>query len=686
MVTQCDLVMKGGITSGVVYPKLVAKLSSKYRFKNIGGTSAGAIAAGACAAAEYGRQHGRPDAFDLLARLPDELSAKITPAGHTRLLTLFQPTPSLRRHFAVMAGALNAQPRDAVPAVAAGLMLMHWGLVLFALLSGSLLLWPFVEAVAPDSGQLGSAIVAAVAMVLVAVFAALLFRDVAHGGAPRAAAELAGLLLLMGLLLHWAAGSGPVLHLVGAAVGMTVVALMVMTLLLISVAVLFARGLLAGLHANGYGLCSGQTAPDGDPQRPALTDWLTAYLNDLAGMKPDADPLTFGHLWGSADPAAPRGINLEVMTSAVSQQMVYSIPFRPGAPCFYYDPDEWAKLFPAHVMRFLDKVQRANPQGEGSEGLPEGASVTSREGKLLRRLPRHADLPIVVAVRMSLSFPILLSAVPLYAVDWSLKKLRADPAPNERDALPIVATRVWFSDGGIGSNMPLHMFDALLPGHPTFAVNLKSPHPDFPIQSPDVPDNNGGRIYLPSKNSAGHVRYWPDPKDQAPLGGLIGFLAGIVNTMQNWRDEILFPYPGFRDRIVQISQKPDEGGLNLDMPEANIKALARAGEMAAERLIARFHPEGDQGGNGWANHQEVRLRTFLGTMQPGCAALLPSLKSGVWSSHVTSTDGYNQAERNLAHQFLQGIVELGALGQNPELSLENGALKPLSQIRTTPRI
>ncbi len=197
MVTQCDLVMKGGITSGVVYPKLVAKLSSKYRFKNIGGTSAGAIAAGACAAAEYGRQHGRPDAFDVLAKLPDELSARITPEGHTKLLTLFQPAPSLRRPFAVMAGALNARPRDAVPAVAAGLMRMHWGLVLCALLVGSLLLWPFVGAVTPASGYLGSALVAAAAMVLVAVFAALLFRDVAHGGAWRAAAELAGLLLLM---------------------------------------------------------------------------------------------------------------------------------------------------------------------------------------------------------------------------------------------------------------------------------------------------------------------------------------------------------------------------------------------------------------------------------------------------------------------------------------------------------
>ena len=41
----CDIVMKGGITSGVVYPLAAVELSTKYRFVNIGGTSAGAIAA-----------------------------------------------------------------------------------------------------------------------------------------------------------------------------------------------------------------------------------------------------------------------------------------------------------------------------------------------------------------------------------------------------------------------------------------------------------------------------------------------------------------------------------------------------------------------------------------------------------------------------------------------------------------
>jgi len=41
----CDLVMKGGITSGIVYPNAVLSLAREYRFKSIGGTSAGAIAA-----------------------------------------------------------------------------------------------------------------------------------------------------------------------------------------------------------------------------------------------------------------------------------------------------------------------------------------------------------------------------------------------------------------------------------------------------------------------------------------------------------------------------------------------------------------------------------------------------------------------------------------------------------------
>jgi hypothetical protein len=68
---ECDLVMKGGITSGVIYPRLVSKLPKTYNFRSIGGTSARAIAAGAAAAAQFGVLSGaRPDAFEELDRLP----------------------------------------------------------------------------------------------------------------------------------------------------------------------------------------------------------------------------------------------------------------------------------------------------------------------------------------------------------------------------------------------------------------------------------------------------------------------------------------------------------------------------------------------------------------------------------------------------------------------------------------
>ena len=52
----CDLVMKGGVTSGIVYPRLVTRLARRYRFVRIGGSSAGAIAAAFTAAAEYERR------------------------------------------------------------------------------------------------------------------------------------------------------------------------------------------------------------------------------------------------------------------------------------------------------------------------------------------------------------------------------------------------------------------------------------------------------------------------------------------------------------------------------------------------------------------------------------------------------------------------------------------------------
>jgi hypothetical protein len=98
----CDVIMKGGITSGVVYPLALVELAKRYRFSNIGGTSAGAIAAAAAAAAVYGRNvPGK--GFVRLATLPAEAGAI--------LFSLFQPTAAVKPLFNILVAALKARAR-----------------------------------------------------------------------------------------------------------------------------------------------------------------------------------------------------------------------------------------------------------------------------------------------------------------------------------------------------------------------------------------------------------------------------------------------------------------------------------------------------------------------------------------------------------------------------------------------
>jgi hypothetical protein len=441
----------------------------------------------------------------------------------------------------------------------------------------------------------------------------------------------------------------------------------------------FGLTLLRGLHANGYGLCSGRTA-DEPPAAPGLTDWLLDYFDTLAGRNLTDRPLTFGDLWGlprdertivaepEDTPLADRLVNLQVVTTAVSQQMCHTIPFREGAGAFYYDPTEWARLFPERVMRWLAAVSAAQSKGE---------TWRNAAGAEVLKLPSNRYLPVVVAVRMSLSFPLLLSAVPLYARDVSLRSPRG-PAPIKR---------VWFSDGGISSNLPLHFFDAPLPGRPTFAVNLKEEHPAHPIDPARAACDQDGRVYLPTTNNAGRALYWGAPADDTPMG-IVAFLWSIVDTMQSWRDEILFPYPGYRDRIVQISQRPNEGGLNLKMPKPNIDALSDAGECAGERLVERFDPlSTSPARGGWENHQQIRLRTFLSVVEE--VVTHPRVAEPHWDDVVDRCQNeghYDKAEAALAHDVLEALRNVGRWIEDSGSSLQKKAPRPRPTMRIAPRI
>lgn len=691
----CDLVMKGGITSGVVYPRLIARLAEKYQFKNIGGTSAGAIAAAGCAAAEYGRQHGSSGAFARLKGLPDELQRRIGSPRASMLFHLFQPAPEVRKHFAVLVSMLNVGPLQAVGSALLTMVGQFWGFALLGLLVALLLVVPVVSVAAPQMSVAGSIYLSAAILIGWAMWSGFGLRRLGRLSAWTFLAWLASavaftafaLVQLGGADLDWRSP-----FLIAAVV---TAALLSIAVVLAVAGAKFVTTLLAGIHKNFYGMCTGLTMSSGRAAPQGLTDWLMHYFNELAGLDLNEGVLTFGDLWGStgtaAEDAAARDINLEVMTTAVSQQMCYSLPFKEGSPRFYYDEDEWKRLFPAEVMKALTDARRTEAERHEDgrvENEPE-VHIVNAAGKRLRRLPENGSLPVVVAVRMSLSFPVLLSAIPLYAIDWSLKSNSEQAkqgltSPSSTGVEPLIrtATRVWFSDGGIASNMPLHFFDAALPSHPTFAVNLKKPHPDHPIEK-------GGRVYLPDSNVGGRLRYWPEPNDAKPAGGLVGFLGAIINTMQNWRDEIHFPYPGYRDRIVQISQREDEGGLNLNMPERNIRALSEAGEMAADALIDRFHSSGALGGKGWSNHEEVRLTTFLGLLERMGISFNARLHSGAWTSvtqRVVASRRYTASDGASATDCLDRLRDMGDALISSDSKLQDKSLKPRADLRISPRI
>jgi len=550
--------MKGGITSGVIYPRAIASLAMTYRLRNIGGASAGAIAAVAAGAAEYGRAAGNKAAgigFEGLADLPSRLTEPVGPSGRPRLLSLFQPTASARPAFQILLTAI---------------------------------------------GKLGAA------RKVVTILGAIL------GNTSAAAALIVSLAIAVGLIVCAALSAS-----VGAWVAAIVAAVPLLAVGLAAAALLFLRDALRGLGPEGnYGMCSGYAAPEDahdDAQRagdPPLTTWLADALNQLAGKAGQA-PITFGDL-------TQQGISLALMTTDLTNGRPYRLPFAESdRGKYFFSEGDFRRLFPPAVVDVMVAGAKAL--------LDASRTATTDRQRRLYKVWSHATnrtdhlpfpdadaLPLVVGARLSLSFPVLLQAVPLYSIDWTLRE-------NQDGVVKL--ERCWFSDGGICSNLPIHFFDALLPGRPTFALNLKYPHPDYPVQIPPFEPGRSelDNVWIPKNNTSGVSESWnrfDGPDAKLPL---LSFLSTIIDTMQCWNDNLVMHYPGYRDRVVHISHTEEEGGLNLDMPTAIIDRLSARGEAAGDALKAKFDPA--LGGDGWRNHFWVRYRTLLAMLAEEASSL-----------------------------------------------------------------
>lgn len=610
--------MKGGITSGVVYPRAVGELAAKFRFKSVGGTSAGAIAAAAAAAAEHGRATG---GFDGLAELPDWIGRG------DNLSRLFQPQDPLRGLFALLLASVDPRPRKPLRIVAA--TLRHYGL---AALLGAL---PGV--------------------------ALLVLTLVGDGGAALTAAGALG-----GLALALAGVAG-------------------------SVVVWLARRVSRALPERRYGMCSGM--PEGDTGREALTPWLADLVDRLAGRPETGAPLTFGDLWrgpdGKGTPEDP-ALRLEMMTTNLTNRRTERLPW--GTREFLFDPVEWRELFPERVVAHMEAHPPPLPRQPSKARAEE-----ERRAQLapLRPLPDPSDLPVIVATRMSLSFPILLQAVPLWRVDLTLaeneRARRAGTAPK--------AERCWFSDGGIGSNFPVHFFDAPLPRHPTFGINLRPYRPDQK-ESKNQADN----VWMAERADVGMSDWWYrlEPASKWGFDLRIGaFLGGIVRTMQNRVDEAQMRVPGFRERVLHMSMSDSEGGMNLAMPPEVLDALLERGRAAGQRMARQFETETPDtpGAVSWDEHRWVRLRSTLAATADLLAAYRrghdagdayggPDYETMIERGPGDPPDVYrlgNQCERDLARDLSRTLLELASEVDAAACALETTAPSPRPALRLVPQ-
>jgi hypothetical protein len=591
---SCDVTMRGGTTSGVIYPLAVCSLAEHYTFRSIGGASAGAIAASVTAAAEYGRFAEQPKSvpdgsvrpgFAGLAGLVGWMISG-TGKGRWRMAQLFQPAPELAWVFRLLMAVLQS-PKSTGRGRAGPLfiaLLYAVGFAVRLLLGVVLLAWlaaPFALQwlLPPDRWNHLSWLVAGILAALAVLTAGWLLR-VAAGKLGWGALLLAIPLVLgaLGLVL-WAvtdAHDAPLSSwfAAGAVVtlGWFLVSLAVLT---IAVLIYVQRcwPVIGDMERVRYGLLPGAVAYKanwvdrraGVPKStgvPPLAIWLADRIDELAGFTANTGDerraLTFGDLWVGPDAEEPvepdrmrelarntglRVINLALMSTDISGGRPYRVPFRVATR----EEERWQFCEECLDGIVPDRiVEQMKAAGSTATRCPRHPKVS------LFWLPEPWDLPVVFGARMSLPLPGLICPVPLCREG----KLH------------------WFSDGGITSNFPIHFFDSLLPRWPTFGLNLES-------QEKPVADGQGVR--LPKQDDTRPAEPWSNVGT-----GVLDFFGRILNTFLGWRDTMQCALPGFRGRIASVAQGPDEGGMNLFMPPETIATLALRGHQAGEELKQRF--------------------------------------------------------------------------------------------------
>lgn len=663
---ECDLIMKGGITSGVVYPGAIAEIADRYRLRSIGGTSAGAIAAAAAAAMEFGRTSGcNAGALDRLAGVAARLGAP-TADGTPLLTRLFQPDPDtaplLSPLLDMMRPGFRAKMRGALDLLALPLLVA-------AVLAAGLL---YVAGLR----QLPPGIVAKIALALIA------------------------LVLLAALVL-------PLLWLLR-----------------------IRRPLAALAEGFGFCSGMTPARSRDDPPLPSLTGWLHSEIQALAGLPSNepltfadlwtADKRAGGVSREGAIQAAleeldaplakvglagcRREVDLALVASDMSRSLSVQFPFLPGGAKLYARRSDLAALFPAEVVQWMESRPAATLDSDLEGVTLDGADARD----LVFPLPRPEDIPIVFAARVSMSFPLLFRAVRLYLLHFRSRRHGGGKQLHE----------LWLADGGITSNFPVHLFDAPVSTRPTFCLNLLYPGDEVrsesgageaaPESAESTESTESTESAQPSEGAsddpeAANIRMartnqaelllLHQMKQGPSLSRLIGWGGRIIFTARQWSDIALMNVPGYRDRIVHIRMLPGEGGLNLAMGRDTVRRLDSRGRLAGQVIAERFRPGRSTdplyGGElrlNWSNHRFVRFRSFVAALEVSAArfvggwnkdsAAQPSLDDMIDRAAAATPPPYvgyvfgSNGQRHLARDMVRSVEALHDLAGHAGISVD----------------
>jgi hypothetical protein len=398
------------------------------------------------------------------------------------------------------------------------------------------------------------------------------------------------------------------------------------------------------LVENEFGLCPGIRQPYGSSE--GFTDWLARLIDEAAGRPAETDrPLTFGDLAAPPDDRPP--IQLAMMTTSLMEKRPYTLPMNDRR--FVFERSEWSKIFPVRIMAFLTKECDSFMPSAGESGE-------------YYYFPDQTRLPVVVGARMSLSFPGLISAVPLWRRDFTL----ADDAEQKK------LRRCIFSDGGLSSNFPIHFFDRLLPHNPTFAISL---------DEYDEKRNRDGNVWLPSTAGSG------SELPVQPFDGLSGFVMRLIDSAKDWQDNLQSTLPGYRERIAHVVLKPAEGGLNLAMDEATIRNLVAYGEQAGETLRKEF----DLDSHRWRRFlvAMARMEETLDEVAKAYEGVPggPEAFSDFLARYAREPDQYKQDAATLAAMLTRGKeLAVGGANWRAAPTIRGGRIpKPSTHLRISPK-